>query len=268
MTCGPGTLEIATLVIGGMRLASLERPKSAAMPLISQGAPSDGKSVGITDFMLAIVAFAAALASRIACSRSSGSAMSLARLTRIIDAWVFISVLPGSRRLTGTPASSGFGGQRVDVGQVVAQRAGADRQHDVVDRDPVALGDAPRLGQRQRQAGEGALVGDCHVQRRARREPVALGALPGRRPRRRWGAADATRVRASVGSARTSLTDCSAVWRMPAAASSAMPKVSASAARDARALRGTLRGTGLTSSIALASTMPPAPSSAAWWTLE
>ena len=109
-TLGPGTLEMATLATGGILLASLERPNSEAIPLMSHGAPSDGKSVGSTDFMLAVVALAAALEARIAFSRSIGSSMVLARLIRIMDAWVFISVLPLSRRLTGTAASSGMVG--------------------------------------------------------------------------------------------------------------------------------------------------------------
>ena len=57
--------------------------------------------------MPAAAALALALAARMARRRSMGSSTVLARLMRMIEAWVFMSVLPSARRLTGTAASSG-----------------------------------------------------------------------------------------------------------------------------------------------------------------
>tara|TARA_B110000240_G_scaffold119665_1_gene133903 strand:+ start:310 stop:483 length:174 start_codon:yes stop_codon:yes gene_type:complete len=47
---GPGTLDIRTFAKGGKEFATLALVNVAAMLLISQGAPIDGKSVGMTDF--------------------------------------------------------------------------------------------------------------------------------------------------------------------------------------------------------------------------
>ena len=46
----------------------------------------------------------------IAFSRCTGSVMSVARLTRIMLAWLLAVWSPASRRLTGTPATSGLAG--------------------------------------------------------------------------------------------------------------------------------------------------------------
>ena len=45
--------------------------------------------------------------------RSIGSAMSVARLTMIIVTWLLRSVLPGSRRLSGTAAVNGRSGRQL-----------------------------------------------------------------------------------------------------------------------------------------------------------
>ena len=60
--------------------------------------------------------------------------------------------------------------QLAAVLQVAAQRRAAQPQHHVVDRCAQALADRLDLGQRQRDGGEGALVGDRVVERRRRRE--------------------------------------------------------------------------------------------------
>ncbi len=61
-------------------------------------------------FRLPVNSFDEAADAWIARRRSTGSAMLLARLASIIVTWLFISVLPGSRNETGTPAISDFFG--------------------------------------------------------------------------------------------------------------------------------------------------------------
>jgi hypothetical protein len=64
-TGGPGTLEITTLATCGMRSATRALPYSKVAASISQGTPSDGKSVGRMFFSGPMVAFIAAVAALI-----------------------------------------------------------------------------------------------------------------------------------------------------------------------------------------------------------
>src|SRR5574337_1448616 len=106
----PGTLEISTLPGGGMRSASPERPNSVAMLDISHGEPSSGTSALSSGLIALTIAFASSDDAWIARNRCSGSAMSVARSTRIDDTWLFIELSSGERRLTGTIAISGLSG--------------------------------------------------------------------------------------------------------------------------------------------------------------
>ena len=111
-----------------------------------QGAPKEGKSVGIAALRLPDSSFAALLEAMIVFSRSSGSAMSVARLTSIIDTWLLRSVFPASRRLTGTAALSDVLGELVVFVEIAPQRARARCEHDIVDGAPARLGDLLHLG--------------------------------------------------------------------------------------------------------------------------
>ena len=62
----------------------------------------------------------------------------------------------------------GLGRQVVVLAQVAAQRARGGSHHHVVERATQRLADQFGLGQRDGAAGKGALVGDAHVQQRAR----------------------------------------------------------------------------------------------------
>ena len=66
--------------------------------------------MGMTDRARRATDFMAPDASRMARSRRSGSAMCVARLTRLRVAWVVNSVLPDSRSEIGMVAMSGFFG--------------------------------------------------------------------------------------------------------------------------------------------------------------
>jgi hypothetical protein len=88
-----------------MRSATLALPYSEVAASISQGTPSDGKSVGSTLFRLPIVAFIAAVAAITWARRLRGSAMCVPRLTRLIEAWLSDVVSPFSRSEIGTAAT-------------------------------------------------------------------------------------------------------------------------------------------------------------------
>jgi hypothetical protein len=107
--CGPGTLEMSTLISVGSRSASLARLASAARPDSSQGAPSDGKSVG-NERTLPICCLACCVPLWMLVRRAARSAISVHRLTSIVDTWLLASVLPGARSDTGTAAISGLSG--------------------------------------------------------------------------------------------------------------------------------------------------------------
>ena len=98
------------MTIGGSLLASRERPYNDTSPDMSQGTPSEGKSVGIAPFTLSCSFLPTLADALIAINRSIGSSRVVARLTIIIDTWLFGSVLPASRKDTGTPAISGLAG--------------------------------------------------------------------------------------------------------------------------------------------------------------
>jgi hypothetical protein len=93
-----------------MAFARPERPYSAASPPTIQGAPSDGKSVGMIDRARAVKALAAPAAARTACSRRSGSARCVASRTSVSVAWMVVSVFPASRSDTGMVAISDLRG--------------------------------------------------------------------------------------------------------------------------------------------------------------
>ncbi len=82
---GPGTLEITTLANAGMVLAKRERAKPLAKALNSHGTPIEGKSVGSRVFISVITDFTPWLDARMACNRSIGSLMLLAKLILAID---------------------------------------------------------------------------------------------------------------------------------------------------------------------------------------
>ena len=103
---------MTTLAIGGILSAIFERPYSDATPLISQGAPKVGKSVGNRLLVLASCAFMAEVEVRMAARRACGSAMLVCRLTSVIDAWLLADVSPSARNDTGTAAISGLPGTR------------------------------------------------------------------------------------------------------------------------------------------------------------
>ncbi len=87
-----------------------ERPTIDAMPDTSQGAAKVGKSSRITALKRFMVDLELVDEALMAFSRWIGSVMSLARLTRIMLAWLFAVSSPASRRLTGTPATRGLAG--------------------------------------------------------------------------------------------------------------------------------------------------------------
>ena len=103
-TGGPGTLETTTLATSGMRSATWALPYSAAAASISQGTPSDGKSVGSTLLRAPMVLFIARVAAFTWARRLSGSAMFVPRLIRLIEAWLSAVVSPFSRSEIGTAA--------------------------------------------------------------------------------------------------------------------------------------------------------------------
>src|SRR3954465_13479415 len=80
------------------------------MPDTSQGAAKVGKSSRITALKRFIVDFELFDDALIAFSRWIGSVMSVARLTRIMLAWLLAVSSPASRKLTGTPATNGLAG--------------------------------------------------------------------------------------------------------------------------------------------------------------
>ena len=79
----PFTLEIPTFDTGGIRSARPERPNAETRPDMSHGAPNIGKSSSMTDlkrFKVPLAAFDEAWIDR---RRSTGSATSVHRLTRM-----------------------------------------------------------------------------------------------------------------------------------------------------------------------------------------
>ena len=93
------------MAIAGSRSATRAFAYSAPRPCISQGTPSDGKSVGIRLFIAPRLLFIAAVAASTWRSRFAGSAMWVPRLTIVIVAWLFDAVSPFARVETGTPAT-------------------------------------------------------------------------------------------------------------------------------------------------------------------
>ena len=77
---------------------------------ISQGTPSEGKSVGIRLFIAPRLVFIAAVAASTWARRLAGSAMCVPRLTTVMVAWLFDEVSPLARVETGTPATSDLRG--------------------------------------------------------------------------------------------------------------------------------------------------------------
>ena len=65
----------------------------------------------------------------------------------------------GSQRLIG---------QRPVFAEIAPQRAGTDREHDVVDRRAPRLGERPDFGQREGRGRENPFAGDRFIERRAR----------------------------------------------------------------------------------------------------
>ena len=108
-TGGPGTLLITRLATWGRRSATRARPYSAAAASISQGMPSDGKSVGRMLLTLPMVDFIEAVAAFTCARRLRGSLMFVPRLIRLMLAWLpFASsaaVPPFSRSEIGTAAT-------------------------------------------------------------------------------------------------------------------------------------------------------------------
>jgi hypothetical protein len=88
----------------------LALPYSAVAASISQGTPSDGKSVGRMLFRLPMVDFIAAVAAFTWARRLPGSAMFVPRLIRLIEAWLSDVVSPFSRSEIGTAATSDLRG--------------------------------------------------------------------------------------------------------------------------------------------------------------
>ena len=106
----PATFEMATLATGGITLISPERPNMEATPDISHGAPNIGKSSRMTALNLFMVDFDAFDDALICLSLATGSLMSVARLTRIMLAWLLAVSSPASRRLTGMAPTIDFSG--------------------------------------------------------------------------------------------------------------------------------------------------------------
>ena len=108
-TGGPGTLLMTTLATCGMRSATLALPYSAVAASMSQGTPSDGKSVGRMLLMLPIVAFMAAVAAFTWARRLRVSLMFVPRLIRLMLAWFPLAsgavASPFSRSEIGTAAT-------------------------------------------------------------------------------------------------------------------------------------------------------------------
>ena len=132
--------------------------------------PSEGRSVGIAPFMLPASCFARALAATIAAMRFTGSAMCVARPTSIIETWFACVVSPGARRLNGTAAIIALRERRLVLGEMAPQRAGADREHGIVQLGVVVPRDRLRLGERDLRRHEHAFGADRCVKPRARAE--------------------------------------------------------------------------------------------------
>jgi hypothetical protein len=115
---------------------------------ISQGTPSDGKSVGRMLLRLPMVDFIAAVAAFTWASRCAGSAMWVPRLTRLIEAWLSAVVSPLSRSEIGTAATRLLRGSCASW-RVAAQGAAAQHQHHVVDGGVMGAADVLQLVQRQ-----------------------------------------------------------------------------------------------------------------------
>ena len=126
--CGPGTLEMATLIIGGSRSASFERPASEARPDSIHGAPQRREVGGQRAHRCPSASCACCDDAWMAISRSTRSSMSVHRLTSIVDTWLLASVLPGCAQRHRHGGDQRLVGLAVVVGQVALQRAGADRQ--------------------------------------------------------------------------------------------------------------------------------------------
>ena len=269
-TLGPGTLLMATLASGGMALASLLRPHRLARPPSNHGAPNDGKSVGRAVLTLLVTALADMLAALMACRRSSGSLMWLARLMRIMDAWVFMSVLPASRRLTGTAANSGLAGLQFRSARYLrkAPEQMAITTSFSVAPLPLAMCFNSAIGKEKllklRWLVTLTLIGVLGANKPA--FSVASTPVPPAALSSATGLSMPQAARANEGRLRASLTVCVRAFLTPEPANSAMPKLSLPA--GLREAGRTARGTALMSMMACASATPASPSTAAWCTLE
>ena len=83
-----------------MAEAELDRSALEALIFASEG------PIGIAALKLPVSSLAELLEALMAFIRSSGSSMLVERLTSTMVTWLLKSVLPASRRLTGTPAVS------------------------------------------------------------------------------------------------------------------------------------------------------------------
>ncbi len=109
----------------------------------------DGKSVGITPRARWASPLIAPAASRIARSRFTGSAIWVFRFTRLSVACVVYSVLPASRSEIGMRRDQRLLRDAAMLRQVAAQRAAAQRQHDVVELGVVRRGQLLERVERQ-----------------------------------------------------------------------------------------------------------------------
>jgi len=132
--------------------------------------------MGSSDLPRPLVDFAALVASRIARSLRTGSAMSVARPTRTMVAWVVKSVLPAARNEIGMAATVIRPARRHgDRGN--AASAAADREHHVIDLGVVRSRDGLTSLSGIDTPAKAALGTDADVERGLRCEAT-------RRPRR------------------------------------------------------------------------------------